>query len=102
MLLGGGITLRPAASLSPELLTTSFTVYGYPCGKDEAGEVTDGWREIRWDIREADIGVSEKYGKIMDYVRFFARADAHKEGHVLDLYLDNMRLRTSRAPKEQE
>ena len=63
-------------------------------------EVTDGWKDVRWDLRTADIGESDKYGPIMNYVRFYALADDLQEGDRLDVYIDNMRL-TTEAPTER-
>jgi len=51
-------------------------------------EVTQGWKEIRWDLKTADVGRSEQWGMIMNYLRFFARATEFG----LDLYIDNLRL----------
>ena len=62
-------------------------------------EVTEGWKEIRWDLREADIGVSERYGKIMNYFRLFSTVEDFYEDDELELYLDNMRLVTA-APTD--
>ena len=67
----------------------------------DRNETTDGWNEVRWDLRKADIGVSEKYGPIMNYVRFYAAAKQFEDGDTLDLYLDNMRLTTGAVPEEE-
>lgn len=67
-------------------------------------EVTNGWKEIRWDLRAADldIGRSEKWGMIMNYFRLFTHpGGGWREGVALDLYLDNMRL-VAPAPKERQ
>jgi hypothetical protein len=63
-------------------------------GRDE---VTNGWKEVRWNLADADIGRSEKYGMIMNYFRLFG--SDFRAGDVLDLYLDNMRLVT-RPPSD--
>ena len=67
----------------------------------DRNETTDGWKEVRWDLRKADIGVSEKYGALMNYVRFYAAAKQFEDGDALDIYLDNMRLTTGAAPEEE-
>ena len=51
-------------------------------------EVTQGWKQIRWDLKTADVGRSEQWGMIMNYLRFFAGATEFG----LDLYIDNLRL----------
>jgi hypothetical protein len=66
----------------------------------DRGQVTNGWKEIRWDMREADIGTSEQYGKLMNYFRLWTSPEAFKEGEVLDVYLDNFRLVTQDSPKD--
>lgn len=61
-------------------------------------EVTDGWKEIRWNLEGVDIGESERRGRIMNFFRIYASAGWFEEGDELELYLDNMRLVT--APVE--
>lgn len=59
-------------------------------------EVTRGWKEIRWNLAEADIGRSAKYGAIMNYFRLYSAAGDFRENEALELYLDNLRLVTAR------
>jgi hypothetical protein len=58
-------------------------------------EVTQGWKEIRWNLAEADIGRSEKYGAIMNYFRLYSAAGDFRDKDALELYLDNLRLVTA-------
>jgi len=60
-------------------------------------EATDGWREIVWDVRDAEIGVSERWGKIVWLFRFYAQGAAFEADDGIDLYLDNIRLITAPA-----
>ena len=62
------------------------------------GEVTRGWREVRWDLRKVDIGTSNKHGRILWYLRFWTNTRHFKPGDGLDLYIDNIRLVTRTAP----
>jgi len=58
------------------------------------GEITGGWKEIYLDLAKMDVGVSPKYGRIMNYFRIWSRGEQFQDGDRLDLYLDNMRLST--------
>lgn len=60
-------------------------------------ETTNGWREVIWDVRNAEIGVSEQWGKIVWLLRIYARGAALEEDDAIDLYLDNIRLITAPA-----
>ena len=66
----------------------------------DRGQTTQGWKEVRLDLSKLDIGTSEVYGKIMNYFRFYSSASAFAAGDRLDLYLDNLRLTTRKAPTE--
>ena len=66
----------------------------------DRGQTTRGWKEIRLSLSTLDIGASETYGKIMNYFRFYSCASAFEAGDTLDLYLDNLRLTTKKAPTE--
>jgi len=61
------------------------------------GKITNGWKEIRWNVRNAGIGVSEKWGRIVWLIRVYARAVAFKPSDTIDLYVDNIRLVASDA-----
>ena len=65
-------------------------------------ETTDGWKEVQWDQSKLDIGVSKKYGRIMNYVRFFTPTGGLRDDDVIDLNLDNFRLRTKDEPSERK
>jgi len=56
------------------------------------GAATNGWKEIVWDVREAEIGVSERWGKIVWLLRVYAQAKAFQPTDAVDLRLDNIRL----------
>jgi len=43
-------------------------------------------------VRDAEIGVSERWGKIVWLFRFYAQAAAFEPEDTIDLYLDNIRL----------
>ncbi len=60
-------------------------------------EVTNGWKEMKWNLKGVDIGRSEKWGYIMNYFRIFT--GTFQEGDALEFYLDNMRLVTE-APED--
>ncbi len=51
------------------------------------GEVTNGWKEIIWNF-------NEEAGQTCThiYFRLFASPEEFKEGDILDIYLDNMKL----------
>ena len=63
----------------------------------DRGETTDGWREVVWDVKDADIGVSEQWGKIVWLFRWYAQTNAFEAGDTIDLYLDNIRLIAAQA-----
>ena len=53
----------------------------------DRGEITNGWKEIIWNLNE-EAGQTCTH----TYFRLFAPSEEFREGDVLDIYLDNMRL----------
>ncbi len=56
------------------------------------GEMTGGWKEIRWDVEGLDLGEHEEYGTRLWYFRIGARTEALREGDSIDIRLDNIRF----------
>lgn len=77
--------LLSASGASPTMMTL------------DRDETTAGWREVVWDVRNAEIGVSEQWGKIVWLLRIYAQGAAFEEDDGIDLYLDNLRLITAPA-----
>jgi len=48
-------------------------------------------------VKDADIGVSEKWGRIVWLFRWYAQTNAFEAGDTIDLYLDNIRLIAAQA-----
>ena len=63
----------------------------------ERGVATKGWKEVCWNVRDADIGVSEKWGKIVWLLRLYTAAKEFEPDDSIDLYIDNIRLLAAAA-----
>lgn len=63
----------------------------------DRGEMTDGWKEIIWDVSNLDLGVHEEYGRRLWFFRIASRTEWFEENDVLDLHIDNIRLLAAEA-----
>jgi hypothetical protein len=54
-----------------------------------AHEVTNGWKEVTWNLSIAEMG------SVLWYLRFYAYSSWFDEGEKIDLYIDNLRFLTA-------
>lgn len=82
----------------PDIFVQLQGAYEKPPGINilKRGEVTNGWKEISWDLT-SHVWKESQYGKIMNYFRIYTSPSWYEKALPIDIYIDNIRLVTKKA-----